>query len=195
MICTTGQPARRRRLVDARHDQRGRPLAEEDFQQAFLFHAGIVGVAHLDLEVGIAQPVIDAAHDVGEDVVGERRHQHADHIGARRGQRAGVAVGHIAERLHRRRDLPAQILRDQPRLAQRPRHGDGADAGKLCDVGDGRPAAAAPRPRFDLRAHAIEAYTKAAGRATGAASGAHAAIAFAYLPFKPALAANDFVVI
>ena len=104
------QPARGRRLVDARDDQRGRPLAEEHFQQALLLHAGIMRVADLDLEVGVAQAVIDAAHHVGKDVVGQRRDQHADHVGARRGQRPRIGVGNVAERLDCRRDLPAQIF-------------------------------------------------------------------------------------
>ena len=88
---------RGRRLVDAGNDQRRRPLAQEDLEQPLLLQAGIVRVAHLDLEAGVAEPVIDAAHHVGENIVRQRRHQHADDIGARRGQRPGVGVRHIAK--------------------------------------------------------------------------------------------------
>ena len=83
-------------------------------KQPLLLHARIMRVADLDLEVGVAQAIIDAAHDVGKDVVGERRHQHADDVGARRGERPRIGVGHIAERLDRGGDLAAQIFGNAP---------------------------------------------------------------------------------
>ena len=56
------------------------------------------------------QAVVDAAHHLGEDVVGERRHQHAEHVGARRGQRPRIA-GRARSRARRRR---ASIWRRSP---------------------------------------------------------------------------------
>ena len=155
MTCTTGQPARlqqfsrRRRLVDAGHDQRRRALRAEHLQQPLFLEAGIMGVAELDAERAVRQAVIDAAHHFGKDVVGERRHQHAEHLGARRGQRPRIRVRHIAEFVDGGLDLAAQILRDALRLAQGARHGDGADAGLARDIGNGRAAAATARARLD----------------------------------------------
>ncbi len=144
------QLARRGRLVDARHDQRRRPLAEEDLQQPLLLKPGIMRIAELDAEGAVRQAVVDAAHHLGEDVVGQRRHQHAEHFRARRGERPGVRVRHIAEFVHRLLDLLAQALRNAFRLAQRARHGDRADAGELCHIGNGRAAAAAACARLHL---------------------------------------------
>jgi len=76
-------------------------------------------VADLDAELAIGKTVIDAAHHLGEDVVGERWHQHAEHFGARRGQRARVRVGHVAEFVDRGLYLPAKVFRHPSGLAQR----------------------------------------------------------------------------
>ena len=68
------QLSRQRRLVDAGHDQCRRALRGKHLQQPFLLKARIMRVAHLDAEWAVRKAVIDAAHHLGEDVVGKRRH-------------------------------------------------------------------------------------------------------------------------
>ena len=153
MICTTGQPALSSSFravgvwsMPETISAAGRWLRNTCSSRSSS-RPGIMRVAELDAERAVRQAVIDAAHHFGEDVVGERRHQHAEHLGARRGQRPRIRVGHIAEFVDGALDLAAQAFRDAFRLAQRPRHGDGADAGQARDIGDGRPAAATARAR------------------------------------------------
>jgi hypothetical protein len=83
-----------------------------------IFARGVV--TRLRQNHGVAerlQFVGQALHRIGEDRIGDRRHQHADRTGAGPGQRNGELVGHIAEFPHRGFDPAPCFRRHQIRQA------------------------------------------------------------------------------
>ncbi|MBX9459578.1 MAG: LacI family DNA-binding transcriptional regulator [Rhizobium sp.] len=149
------------RLVDAGDDQRRRMLAEKHAEQSLLLLGGVVRIAELNLQRRSAETIMDPANHVRKDIVGHGRDQDADDVGAHRGQRPCIGVEHIAERLDRGIDTLPQFRRDARRVAQCPRDGDRADAGKVGHVGQGRTAACPPRFRLRFRPDCIRCHRPA----------------------------------
>ena len=112
------------------------------------------------------QAIVDTSHHLGENVVGKRRHQHAENLGACRSQCPRIRVRDIAELVDGSLDLAAQIFRDPLRLAQGARYGDGADAGLARNIGDGRAAAAPARARLNQGPARSEEHPPKRGRDT-----------------------------
>ena len=122
----------------AHHDDRlGAP--RQQCREHVIFTCGVV--ARLCQDHGVAerlQFVGQALHRIGEDRIGDRRHQHADRTGAGPGQRDGKLVRHIAEFPHRGLDPAPCFRRHQIRQAHHAAHGYRRYAGQFGHGRQGR---------------------------------------------------------
>ncbi len=95
----------------------------------------IVGDAYQGLIAGRPQAALHGLHQVNKQRVREHRNQHRHMVAIVRGQGACRRVGHVAELVDRGLDARRERRVDRALATQRARHGDGADPGELCHIG------------------------------------------------------------
>ena len=125
-------------LIGAGDDHAGRLLSQHLPDQALLLILVIMGVTDLYLQIAAVDTVVDPSQNVGEDVLGQRGNKDADHIGADRGQGAGIQIRNIVQLANGIVNHPPQRFGNLARITQRPRHGNGADTGATRHIGDCR---------------------------------------------------------
>ena len=107
-----------RRLVGPGHDQSSRTLAVEEADEPLFLLRVVAGIGDLDLRAAFGRAIVKPAQRILKNAVGDRGHDHADGIGAARGQGRGGRIGQIVQRPDRIPDPGSCAGADTIRAAQ-----------------------------------------------------------------------------
>jgi hypothetical protein len=126
--------ARALRLDEAGDDDAVGAAADHRLQQRFLAMVVVAALAEDELVAGVVERFGQRLQSRQELRDRDMRHERRDHPAALRLEAAGEQVRDVAGRLDRLLDACDRLRRDDAGIAERPRRGDGRDAGGARDV-------------------------------------------------------------